>query len=505
MAFFKPSRGAGFRRSAECKSKMLKDVGKDAFLYIPARFFPPVITIAGIAIFTRILAPKDYGQYILVINSLTFAIIFFYEWLGSSALRYYEESKLDKKLHIYASTLLCLYIFVSIILSILAILSYYGLKVFTREIGSIYWIALVILLLKAYFSVNLNIIRASRGIIKYDIFTILESCLKIGFAVAAVTLLSLKVEGILGGYCTAYILISSSLLIIFFKRFNISIRHFSVSLSRSFIIYGFPLVGTSICGWILSLADRYIIQLLKGTELVGIYAAGYQIAGNAIQVPSFLLMLAAFPIIIQVYERGEPEETGRFLTKLTSIFIIITIPLVLIVSLFSKPIVGIVLGSEFNRASAVLPLVSLGQFCMSLSPFLHKGFELKKKTYKMLYFLVIAAVTNVVLNFLFIPSMNEVGAALATLLSYFAYLIFLRIYGRGMLVWKFPYLTLLKCLSAAGVCFFIFSITQIVILIENYLLLASMVILTLLVYIVILWAMREDIVLGFIHAVLKKS
>ena len=475
----------------------LTNIGKDTLLYLPGRLAPVLSSIIGLVIFTRILNPTEYGQYILILNLLGFIATIAYNWIGSSAFRYYEEHKINKSLPTYKSTLFLSHLSVSLILGVLGIFGYLLLhNRYINKFGDItFWILVGLLWLDSFVEISLNVARANREVAKYSMASIVHSALKIIFAAIAITFLSLGVKGIFGGYLLASFMIGLFFLISFLKKFDISIGRISVSLVKSFASYGFPAAGACLCTWVLSVADRYIIQILKGSEMVGIYSAGYQIAGNIILLPSSLIMLAAFTIIIQVYERRIPGEIESLLEKLTAIYIVLGLPLVLIVGIFSRPIVKIFLGKDFYAASNILALIALGQFSLSLAEYFEKSFQLTKRTSNMLFFVITVAVSNVVLNFLLIPSMNEIGAALATFLSYLLYLIFLGIYSRKFLAWRFPYKTLLKCSAAGVACIVLFlNVPASVEVGNSYILTFLMVASLLLSYFFLLLIIGEEIV-----------
>lgn len=431
---------------------------QDAGRYLPGKLIPVLCNTIGLMIFTRILTPIEYGQYILLSILLGLVMTVAYSWLGSSAFRYYEKHKISGQLSGFIASIFTFHLCTSLLVGLAVTSAYFVMKNIVGEFTIIITAILIGLLwTDSFVELLLNLARAQRKASAYSTASTMQWILKTSFALIGITFLSLRVEGIFGGY-----LLASIAIVMFFAKkrlsgLGLSIKQVSLPLLRSFLAYGLPVTASALCVMALSVGDRYIIQVLKGPEMVGVYSAGYQIAANAILMPSSLLMLGAFTIIVQTYERGIPGEVESLLGTLTATYIVVGLPLVLMLNLFSASIVAIFLGKEFYGAGKILALIALGQFCLSVAEYFEKSFQLRERTAEIFVLLFVAAVTNVCMNVLLIPVMNEVGAALATFLSYLIYLLLLGIRSQRLLRWSFPYRSLLKSLIAGGICVFVFS------------------------------------------------
>jgi len=70
-----------------------------------------------------------------------------------------------------------------------------------------------------------------------------------------------------------------------------------------------------------------------------------------------------------------------------------------------------------------MPWVSLGIFMLGLNQYLHKYWELNEQTNIILYLNFIAALSNVILNIIFIPIYGFLAAGITTFISYIIYFI----------------------------------------------------------------------------------
>jgi len=64
-------------------------------IYLIARGVPGAINFLAIAIYTRLLSPQEYGQYVLVFSAVTLINIVLYDWLKLSLLRFVSGQSAD--------------------------------------------------------------------------------------------------------------------------------------------------------------------------------------------------------------------------------------------------------------------------------------------------------------------------------------------------------------------------------------------------------------------------
>lgn len=426
----------------------LKETGKDAFRYIPALLVPSVAAFLGVMVFTRLLTPEEYGHYVLAMTTISFASIIF-GWLNASSLRYFAALK-DKDFQEFISTsVLSLLI---LLLPITAI--WYTLTIILDDrldprLIHLFRVAILVFVGQAGFSLMLTLLRADRKGLKYSFYSSLSALVRLCLAVSLLYFLSLGPEGILWATAMSTVAIFLWEFVQIYRKWRIKISSFSWKIFGKFASYGLPLIATTTGGLILSISDRYMIEYFIGTEEVGIYSAGYKISQMSIEFCFSILMLAAFPVMISTFEHKGKEETALLLEDLVSIYLLVLIPAVLAIAALSEDIVKVLLGGSFHRAYIIVPWVAGGVFCLGLSQYFNKPFELKKKTHFLLYFLIFSATLNIGLNLYLIPRFGSLGAAFATLIAYLAHLAITCIVSRRFMTWAFPWRTCSKSLAAA--------------------------------------------------------
>jgi O-antigen/teichoic acid export membrane protein len=476
----------------------IKKIIKDIRWYTLAKIIPGFLGFLAIIVYTRFLSPEEYGLYILTITTISIVIAICFEWLNKSILRYFERYKQNGRLSEFISTVVDSLIGIIIVV---LIFWYLGVSLLQNYIGSKLTLLMniggLVILVEAGYTFVLHIKQASQESFQYAIRSIINAIAKLIIAVYFIYFFHMKSEGILW----AMIIVASSIFLwdifSFYRIWQIKISYFSKKLFRNLLGYGLPLVGLSVASYILVAADRYMIKYLLNVNAVGVYSANYNLASGIIKFPMAILLLASYPIIMATFEKDGERATSLFLNKIISLYFVFLMPLIFGMVVLSKNIVNILLGRGFQLGYIIIPWISVGFFCFGLTQYFYKPFEFKEKT-KILSFLVIfVSILNIILNFLFISKFGIIGAAYATLISYFVYFFSAWLISRKIFLWFFPWQTIIKTLLASIIMslilYFIASSLPVSIIFLTIEILIGTV-----CYFIILWILKEKFTLkGF--------
>ena len=114
-----------------------------------------------------------------------------------------------------------------------------------------------------------------------------------------------------------------------------------------------------------------------------------------------------------------PKGTGIYMSYSLRYFLFISIPAVFGLSALAKPLLGIFTTEDFLSGWLVIPVIAFSGLMTGVVQIFINTLLIVKKTKAQTYINIVAAVSNVLINLLLIPSIGIVGAALSTLLSYF--------------------------------------------------------------------------------------
>ena len=100
-------------------------------------------------------------------------------------------------------------------------------------------------------------------------------------------------------------------------------------------------------------------------------------------------------------------------------FLLISIPAVFGLSALAKPLIGILTTEDFLSGWFVIPIIAFSGLMAGIFQIFVNTMYLIKRTKTATYINIVAAISNVLINILLIPSIGIAGASLSTLFSYF--------------------------------------------------------------------------------------
>ena len=173
-----------------------------------------------------------------------------------------------------------------------------------------------------------------------------------------------------------------------------------------------PLGITTIFTVILQKADAILLSVMSGSTAVGLYGVAYKIFEFALVFPTFFVN-SVYPIMVRHFKDG--QERLLRTVRHSGMFLLAVAILGLVVGWVLSPLmIRVVAGPKFVESIRALRLLLLGLPIFYLSAlFLWLMITLgKQKQIPFIY--AIGAVSNVVLNLIFIPRYSFYGSAIIT-------------------------------------------------------------------------------------------
>lgn len=444
--------------------KIFKRAIRDIAIYFPSKVFPALISLVTIPIYARLFQPEEYGILSVINVFITAGSITVGNWLTSSVLRFLPFYRINNLLSRFFSTL-----FFALVLSITTFLifclpiNYFLRFTVNDKILGLLPLAAFIISISCLFNILQTILRTDQ---KAKQFVFVElSNISGGLTVGLILVLyfGFNVEGILWGSAITMLIVSLYILktILYDYNVNIGISHISKKTLKNFASYGLPGGVATIGTWLLSVSDRYIIEISRGTAEVGIYSMSYSISDKSINLVVSSLMLAISPILINTWESENRKFTSQLLEHITRLTLVLVIPMVAGLSILGIPIFQVLTTEKYLAGVRLIPWIASGSLLYGLSLLAYTGLILKKKTITMARNYLLAGGANVALNLLLVPKIGYLAAAVNTSISY-AILLTLNIYSViPFLPWPFPWKTLFRVsLAASGMGFVLFFLSK---------------------------------------------
>lgn len=430
---------------------MIKELFKDMIKYFPSIIIPAIISIIALPILTHLFPPADYGNYVLVIATVS-VLSAIAGWINMSIVRFYPAYKKEGKIAEFTNLTIKLAFLSILAISIISLCILIPLR--DHISGNLYrlmGIGIFVFILTCLFALLLDFLRIKRQIKWYSSFFAWRSITALAFGVLLVIFFRLGVEGLLWG-----IIISVGFALPLLWKIAVGklpIRDKSISLEPTMEMakYSFPLVIGNLTAWALSFSDRYILQLFRGSHEVGIYSISYSISQYTIYILMSLFFLSFNPLAIITWEKEGAKTTKKFIAQGTRYFLLLCIPAVIGISVLRNPILSVLSTSDYYEGAKIIPFVALGVFFLGLMQMFDAGLCLQKKTYINMFCVTLSGILNLGLNFLLVPKYGYIAAAFTTLISY-AFLLFLMIIvSRRFFVWEFPFKSLVTISSASAI------------------------------------------------------
>lgn len=380
-------------------------------IYFISRIVPAILYFVLIGVFTRLLSPTEFGTYSFVIATTTFAMTTLNLWLCTSAVRMINRDGTNQNI---MSAIFVGFILVLILASSLAVGIYFFLE--DDHYRNLLILAFCLFATSTWLDVNLHILQ---GLIRPA---------SIAYLAIARGILSAAISVPLAyyGWGTGGIILGTfignlipTLFVTWGLWRGINVWQIDHGTFKRMAAYGIPLSVSYVVAGLIYTTDRFAITALEGAELLGFYAAGYEIANRLIRALTDPIGAASLPLAIEALESGGREAAVEQLGDNHVLLVGIGLPASLGLIAVSPELVAVALGSEFRvMAMAVLPIVAFSTMLSSFrAHYLDHAFHLSLKTRTFLYVMIGIGALNGVLNIWFIQSWGIVGAAYATLIA----------------------------------------------------------------------------------------
>ncbi len=221
---------------------------------------------------------------------------------------------------------------------------------------------------------------------------------------------------------------------------------------QKIVSFSAPLCLTEITLQSSGYIDLLLIGIMGTMASVGVYSAvtKVQMAGSLLLAP---IVNIAKPMISELYHQSEMMRLKQLYQTLTRWALVLILPLIVTVILFSKPILSI-FGDEFVRGVPVLILVAFGMLINASTRMCQSMISMTGRSRLTFFITLIGLVLNVIFDVIFIPRWGMIGSAFGSLLV-FAILGITRLSLVYFLIGIWPYnLTIIKSLLAAVMALF---------------------------------------------------
>ena len=187
-----------------------------------------------------------------------------------------------------------------------------------------------------------------------------------------------------------------------------------------------PLIGYSLAAQILNVSDRMMIGQMVNNSAVGIYSTLYTVSSISLMV--WQAIHSSF--VPYLFKSLESKDTG--IKKISLQLMILYAGVAVVLTYLAPEIVRILATEEYYEAIYIMPPIAAGVFFTAFANIYSDIAVYYKKTKYVMYPAAIAALVNLVLNYIFIKAYGYMAAAYTTLFSYILMALFQGLWARKL-------------------------------------------------------------------------
>lgn len=177
-----------------------------------------------------------------------------------------------------------------------------------------------------------------------------------------------------------------------------------------------PLIPHVLGGVVIAVSDRLFIERMAGLEAVALYAIGYSF-GMVVSLFTDALIKAWSPWFYQQLVNPTHEQKSK-IVKSTYLYLIGVFVVAYVISVLGEFILPYVVDERYTGAAEYIWWIALGYAVHGVYKIFFPYLVHISKTGFLAFSTVMAAIINLVLNYLLIPEYGALGAAYATILAF---------------------------------------------------------------------------------------
>lgn len=397
----------------------IKELTKDTAIYGISTMLGRFLNFLLVPFFTNVFLPAEYGIVNILYSYIAIFNIIFIYGMDSAFLKYAAFKDIGDEKDNFSTPYISVFT-TSIIFVLLIIIFKNPISIFL-DVSSDRNILIILSALILFFDSNAIIpflkLRLERKAKFFSLLKIVNILINIGLNVFLILKLKWGIEAIFVSNLAASVLTLIFILPTIIKNFRFT---FHKELFKRLLKFGLPYLPAGIGVMLVQVIDVPILQRLTDLKTVGIYKASYRL-GIFMMLYVNMFQFAWQPFFLN---NAKEENAKELFSKVLTYFTIVGTTLLIILSLFISDIVKIsvagfsLIGPNYWSGLFIVPVILLAYLFNGLYVVFSAGIYIEEKSIFAPIVAGLGALTNVVANYILIPYLNIMGAALATLAAY---------------------------------------------------------------------------------------
>ena len=398
----------------------LRQLTKDTVLYGLSTIVGRFLNFLLIPLYTHFFQPSDYGVLSILYSFIALLNIFFLFGMDSGYLKFAGSESPDLKQTILKTALTPVFFIDGLLILFLLVCQpqLSSMLSIPAEFQHLWYYVAGILLLDSLSALPYISLRLQKKALRFSVIRISNIVLNIVINIILILFFKMGIESVFISNLAASFL---TFAILIPELFEFRFGHFDKALLKRLLTFGLPYLPAGIASMFMQVIDRPIVERLKGFKVLGIYQANYRL-GIFMMLYVSMFQYAWQPFFL---ENAKEENSKEIFAKVFTYFSAVGAIVLVVISFFIFDAATLevrhfsLIGRAYWSGLSIVPVVLLAYLFNGFYVNFSAGLFIKEKSIVFPLIMAIGAIVNVDANFLLVPRYDIMGAALATLLSYF--------------------------------------------------------------------------------------
>ncbi|MCX7797890.1 MAG: polysaccharide biosynthesis C-terminal domain-containing protein [Melioribacter sp.] len=426
----------------------IKELTKDTVIYGISTIIGRFLNFLLVPFYTNVFSPAEVGIYSNIYAYIAFFNIVFIYGMDAAFMKYSSIAPLDKKKSAYSTAFLCIVISSFFLSVVLFLFRNFFVKLIEIPLDYfyLYYYLILIIVVDTLAIIPYANLRLNRKSVKFTIIRLTNIIVNISLNFILVLKYKMGIEAIFIANLVASTL---SFLILFADIKKNFVFRIEKEFLKPMLKFAIPYLPASLAATIVQVIDRPIVLALTNEETLGIYQANYKL-GIFMMLIVQMFQFAWQPFILTT---SKDENAKEIFSKVLTLFLIVTSIVWMLLSFFIDDIAKIkfydnvsLIGYKFWGGLFIVPIILLAYLFNGVYVNFQAGLYIEEKTKYFPIVTGLGAIINIIVNFLLIPLIGIIGAALATLASYIVMALTLFFFSQKVYKIKYEYEKIIKIL-----------------------------------------------------------
>ena len=385
-----------------------KKLVKNTIVYMIGNLSSKLLQILILPILTTLLVSEEYGLYDVIVNTVNLFIPIITLQITQGMFRdLFEADEYEKK---------------KIISSVLGVLVLGGLLlgIIMFLINSFSGINFCILIYFLFISnimieFTQKIARCERKNTLMAISGVILTFSLLSLEVFNLLVLKMKIDGLLLANIVSGIIATLYLNNKLHIEKQFFLKCIDINTIKNLLVYSTPLAINSICWWLITTSDRYVLYYYMSASAIGIYAIAGKFSQSLTMITSIFQMAWQESVIIE----SSKDSRNEFYTRVFDRYVRLLLCGYILVLPIIKISIPFLLANEYKEGYLYIPLLLLGAVMSAFSQFYGSAYLAFKKTSGAVSTTLVAAIINILISVLLIDTIGLYAPALGTAVAFF--------------------------------------------------------------------------------------